>query len=98
MMSDRQQLVRYDKMLFTNSHRAEMKLREMARNVVDEKTDFVGDVALFPVVGIYSAEQSRNRFYAIRVRLNPAIKEREARLLIAEAIIRPQLKEAGWAV
>jgi hypothetical protein len=101
-MTRDEQLRKFDRMVFTDAHNREMKLRRMA---VDAALSRERPVR-FPVAsrapvwsGVDSLPPAGSRSYAtVVVDLYPGVDDHDARVLIAEQIIRPQLREAGWNV
>lgn len=102
-----EQFKEYDRLRRRDLARAELKAREMARQVAENDpriVDFTGRRCHFPVMGrrtYYDAAEGMpsgsTNYHTIVVELHPAI-DGDERLLIAEKIIRPQLERAGWSI
>jgi hypothetical protein len=97
-MTYEQQDDRYYAMQLHRSHNAEMKLRRMA---ADAATRYKATRYAVQLPIMYHQRNDRLPLEwprDVEVDLWPGITDHDARVLIAEEILRPQLRAAGWKV
>lgn len=102
-MDHRKQYELADDMEFHKSHEAEMKLRTMARDAAMSSQHPVYFAASSPVMfhqhGVDpTLPPEGSRFHRLVVDIAAGIVDHDMRVLVAEHILRPQLRKAGWKV
>jgi hypothetical protein len=100
-MTPQQQRELADEMMFHCSHEQEMKLRRMAADAAlssQQPIRFAVIAKPRQSSGISPWDLGSMTYHQPEVNLHRGITDHDMRVLVAEAILRPQLRAAGWRV